>query len=190
MRGSPDHSLRLGRERPSCLTCRPTQCGRRTTASPCRLTCVRRSATRDSAPAAGRDRYAGIAHTLWMTRAGIGASSTTQRKPPGGQRRPSVGSSSRHSSPVSPLAEHEATIRGWCHTLSAYCDARGLPREVAYGLVHQLLREPAPAPREERPKPRAVADQHHRPPVGYRTKAHLELEVQREGGLPNKPRRD
>lgn len=100
-----------------------------------------------------------------------------------------MGSSTRHSPPDPPLAYHEATIRGWVEALTAYCDARGIPREMAYGLVRELLREQARAAREERPKLRAVADISDGAPVGYRTKADLELAVQREGGLPNQPGR-
>ena len=61
---------------------------------------------------------------------------------------------------------------------------------VENGAVHRVRGESLRPSGTERSEPRAVADQRCSSPVGYRTKADIELDVQREGRLPDQRPRD
>ena len=96
----------------------------------------------------------------------------------------------RHSATDSPFASfgNSETLLG--AAIWNRCYAEGLSQELALGVVCRVLRITEDVIREKRSEPGAVADQRHSPPVGYRTKADLELEVQRQGRLPDKPAGD
>lgn len=101
-----------------------------------------------------------------------------------------MGSSTRHRTIASPQPPLYLLSTWVAESIRAYCDAKGLPPKVAERLVRGFFREQAAAIREERRKLRPVADQRHRAPVGEPLEADPQLEVQREGCLPDQPRRD